>query len=235
MRPPDHDNKLGKARNDRCYRSAFDSHSRESELAENENVVEYKIYHDRCAGAYHRNDGLPGFLQRSSVTLRYGIGHKPNKHDRQIIKPFGQRQLEVKITAALVQEQAYKRSTPNGEYYNADNAGDYNKKELKAHYMPEPVLVTASAELCAKDTGARKTAENQQVEHKDKLVCNRNAAHLFGAHAPYHQIVKDCYKLGNTALNHYRHRHGEDHAVKVLVPYKLFEFHYHMLPLVTYY
>ena len=73
-------------------------------------------------------------------------------------------------------------------------------------------------------------SENAKVIDKKKLVDNCNAGHLLGTDLSYHDVVEKTDKVGDTVLNHNRHRNAKYHQVKPFVPNK-FSVFLHGFPL----
>ena len=64
-------------------------------------------------------------------------------------------------------------------------------------------------------------AENAEIIHKDQLIDDRRTGHLLCTDPPDHNIIQKTDKIRDTILDHDRHRNGQNHQIKLLIPYEL--------------
>ena len=89
--------------------------------------------------------------------------------------------------------------------------------------MPDPLRVSPAVELGRKNPGAGAGAKNAQVEHKNQLVHNGNAAHGQCAHLADHNVIQQRNEIGNAILNDNWHGDLEHAPIKRPVADVLFE------------
>lgn len=80
--------------------------------------------------------------------------------------------------------------------------------------MPDAFGIFPAMELGCKNSGTGAGTENAQVEYKNQLVHNGNAAHGQGPHLAHHNIVQQGYKICNAVLDDDRHGNLEHALVK---------------------
>ena len=107
---------------------------------------------------------------------------------------------------------------------------DHADPEFKTEGVPHTLIVALSEILRSKDSCAGHASKDTEVIDKKKLIDNRNTGHLLGADLPYHDVVEKADKVGDTVLNHNRHRNAKHHQVKPFVPNK-FSVFLHDFPL----
>ena len=121
---------------------------------------------------------------------------------------------------ALVKEKPEQGLCEEAEHYERYSGNDGAGPKLEAQNVPHTVRIALSCVLRAEDAGARKSAENGQVENKDKLICYCNAAHLLRAEPAHHYIVKNRNKLSDAVLNHDRYHYCEHCPIESAGAYK---------------
>ena len=70
----------------------------------------------------------------------------------------------------------------------------------------------------AEDAGAGEPAEDRQIEYKDQLVRDRDAAHLLGSDPADHQIVQYVDELTDAVLDHDGNDDRKDRLIKRFIP-----------------
>lgn len=101
---------------------------------------------------------------------------------------------------------------------------------LEAEGVSHTLVVALSEILRSEDSCARHASKDTEVIDKKKLIDDRNTGHLLGADLSYHDVVEKADKVGDTVLNHNRHRNAKHHQVKPFVPNK-FSVFLHGFPL----
>ena len=107
---------------------------------------------------------------------------------------------------------------------------DHADPELEAEGVSHTLVVALSEILRSEDSCAGHASKDTEVIDKKKLIDDRNTGHLLGADLSYHDVVEKADKVGDTVLNHNRHRNAKHHQVKPFVPNK-FSVFLHGFPL----
>ena len=107
---------------------------------------------------------------------------------------------------------------------------DHADPELEAEGVSHTLVVALSEILRSENSCTGYSSENAKVIDKKKLVDNCDSGHLLGTDLSYHDVVEKTDKVGDTVLNHNRHRNAKYHQVKPFVPNK-FSVFLHGFPL----
>ena len=166
VRPEDNDHTLDHAGDHGRNRGADHTHRRQTQLAENEKIVEHQIDKHRDDARLHRQQRLARFAQRAGIDLAERK-ERHLQHDRaQIALPVAERGREIEILLALVQEQqdqrlALPKKDSGKERHRAE--GDV---QLGAEGVAHALVVALAVKLGSEDPRAGETAEDAEIEHE---------------------------------------------------------------------
>ena len=125
--------------------------------------------------------------------------------------------------AAFVEKPGDQRFPEYIQYPGAQDGKQQTHPQLEAEYPAHPFRVPFAKVLGTENARTGMATEDAQVEHKDKLVANGNAAHLFRADGAHHKVVQQVYELSDAVLHHNGQRYRQNHFVEGFISYIFFK------------
>ena len=193
--------------------------SRCTEFSEDENIVEYQIHSHRDQACLHRQNGLSGLAQCAGIYGCDDEGQQLQKHNVKIVLCMAHRCFQIQTALPFVKEQPDKGFAGEAQHraeYRQDREPD---DELYPDRLPNALLVSLAVKLCCQDPCTGYTAQRTEIEDKDELVHNGNAAHRLRSDLPDHDVVQHGDKVCYDILDQDRHQDGEYPPIEVPIPY----------------
>ena len=159
-------------------------------MAEDQNVVQHQIHQGGDDARQHGDEGLPGLLQGSGIGAGDGKGQKADEHPFQVPLAVFQDGVGVGGGTLAGEEEPDQRRTGAGEQRHTADAQRGADQELEAEGAADAGVISRALELGGEDSRAGRGAENHQIEHKQQLIDDGNAAHGEGAHLTDHNVVQ---------------------------------------------
>ena len=203
---------------------AFYSEPREAEFSVDKQIIEYQIDCDRRDSRSHRNYRFPAFAKGISVNLNHGESRQTEQNYKHIVHRVAAGSLEISPVAAAVEVERNELTAEAGKDYQRSGCKNNSEPELIPESAANSFIILRAVILRGKNSGARKAAENAKIKYEKQLVDYRHSAHLLGARAPDHYIIKQRDEIRDTRLHHYRHGDCQHPFIKCAVAYEfLFE------------
>ena len=186
---------------------------RRAETAEDQHPVEGEVRQYPDEGGQHRRKGIPRRTESAAVNLRHRIRDQGKDHNTEVF--LGKRKdlsriaslplVKIERNEAIPEERKNKK--PDGKKGSTDIPGE-------AEDIPHPLAVTAAVCLRRKDPCARHHAKEAPVEHKKKLIDDRDPRHFCRTEGACHHIIQRADEIADDILRKDRQHHGQRVAIK---------------------
>ena len=190
-----------------------------TEFSEDENIVKYQIHAHRDQTCLHRQYSLSGLAQCAGIYGCDDKGQQLQKHDVKIVLRVAHRCFQIQTALPLMKKQPDKGFAGEAQHSTEHRQDRKSDDELYPDRLPDALLVSLAVKLCRQDPGAGHAAQRAEVEDKDELVHNGDAAHRLRSDLPDHDVVQHGDKVCDDILDQDRNQDGKYPPIEVPIPY----------------
>ena len=199
--------------------SPYHAQGRRAELAENEDIVKDQVDPHRHQTGFHRQNGLSCLTQRAGIDRRNDKGQQLHQHDIQIVLCMPHCLFQVKAAFALMEEEPDEDIPGKAQHRAEHRQNDKAEQQLHPDRLPDAFPVSLAVKLRRQDPGAGHPAQCAEVEDKDELVHNGDAAHRLRSDLTDHDVVQHGDEVRDNVLDQDRHQNGKYPPIEIPVPY----------------
>ena len=215
MGPDHHDAHLHNPGQHRRRGGSNHAQGRRAELAEDKDIVEHQVDTHCGQAGLHRQDGLPGLTQGAGIDRCDHKGQQLKQHDIQIVPRMPHRRLQVQTAFAFMEEQPDEGFAGETQHRAEHRQNHKSDEEFDPDGLPDPLPVSLAVELRRQDPGSGHPAQCAEVEDKDELVHNGDAAHGLRPDLADHDVVQHRDEVRNNILDQDRHQDGKYPPIEI--------------------
>lgn len=217
----DHEHsRLDESRDNGRDRRAFNSHRGKGDkgksafVTENEEIVEDEVYKDRNDAADHRELGLALLTESRTVDLRDRKGSKSDEHYVEVVERLAEHKVSNLGEGILRDIELEQRYGEQKEHRDTDDEHCKRKVILCSGGTSYARGIVCARKLSGEDSDTRKTAEDAEVEDKEKLVYGCNRRHFDLSDSSDHNVVNEADGIGEGVLNYNGDENGDNSLIK---------------------